>query len=252
MITKRLLVILLFCFSYGFVQAQEKDKENSDYRNGKFYSTSEIELIFSFANVDLDSVNLDNSLRFSPVFNLTYHLNFDFTKFLGLDIGLGIRNVGFIVNHTGAENNLKKKYRTYNLGLPVGFKIGDLSQKRPFFLFAGSEIEMPIHYKEKTFVKNDKTDKITGWFSKRTELFNQSLYAGIQFPEGISIKFKYYLNNFFDSDFTYYEDGVGLKPYAGMEANVFYFSISWFPFSVKQYENKTTYSEQSNSIQTRR
>ena len=224
---------LLTTFLLGFFCLNawsQKEDNDSEYRNGKFYSSSETEIIFSFANVEMDSVNYDNALRFSPVLNLMYRINYDVTKFLGFDAGLGIRNVGFIMNFPDTENHLKKKFRTYNIGIPIGFKIGDLNQKHPFFFFAGNEIEMPFHYKEKTFENGDKTDKIAGWFSKRSELFTQSVYAGVQFPQGFSIKFKYYLTNFFNKDFSYYQDGIALKPYAGMDVNVFYFSITWFPF----------------------
>jgi len=210
---------------------------DSEYRNGKFYFSSETEIIFSFANMDADSTNMDNILRWSPVFNIMGRVNYDISKHLGLDLGLGIRNVGFIAKFPEAENGLKKKFRTYNLGIPIGIKIGDLNQKDPFFLFGGYELEMPFHYKEKTFENGDKTEKVTGWFSDRTERFTQSVYAGIQFPQGLSLKFKYYLDNFFNPDYKLYKDNIATQPYAGLDVHVFYFSITWFPFrDTKSYE----------------
>lgn len=245
---KKLLTSLLLSFICVSAWSQKEDR-NSDYRNGRFYSSSETEFIFSFANVEMDSINHDNALRFSPVFNLTYRLNYDVTKFLSFDIGLGLRNVGFILNIIDNENDLKKKYRTYNFGLPVGIKIGDLNQKNPFFLFAGGEIEMPFHYKEKTFENGDKTGKITGWFSKRTDLFAQSVYAGVQLPQGFSIKFKYYLNNFFNKDFSIFAHEKPIKPYSGMDVNVFYFSITWFPFKdVKSVEKEIAKPDRIETI----
>jgi len=218
------------------LSAQETNSEDN-YRVGKTYFSNEGEMIFSFANIESDSMNFENILRWSPVFNFMGHLNHDVNKNFGLNIGLGLRNVGFIANIQGAENNLKKKFRTYNLGVPVGFKLGDLNQNKPFFLFAGYEIEMPFHYKEKTFEDGDKTDKITGWFSNRTERFTQSVFAGIQFPQGFSVKFKYYLDNFFNKDYIYNQDGIQTKPYAGVDVNVFYFSLTWFPFKdAKSYD----------------
>lgn len=233
MIQKLTPILILACLFIGFKSTAQKIDQITDeteYRNGKFYFANETEIIFSFASIESDSVNIDNVMRWSPVFNYMARLNYDFTKHLGMDIGLGFRNVGFIVKMPEAENNLKKKFRTYNLGLPIGIKIGDLNQKKPFFVFGGFELEMPFQYKEKTFENGDKTKKVTGWFSDRTDLFTQSVYAGIQFPKGFSLKFKYYLQNFFNEDYTLFEDGISSKPYAGLDVRVFYFSITWFPF----------------------
>jgi len=233
---KKIFVLSLF-FAFMATTALMAQVEVSEYRKGRFYFSNETEIIFSFANIDADSANMDNILRWSPVFNFMGRMNYDITRHLGVDIGLGFRNVGFIAKIPEAENDLKKKFRTYNFGLPIGIKIGDLNQKNPFFLFAGYELEMPFHYKEKTFENGDKTDKITGWFSDRTDLFTQSVYAGVQFPQGFSLKFKYYLNNFFNSDYELFKDGVSTKPYAGLDVNVFYFSITWFPFrDTKSYD----------------
>lgn len=216
-----------------------KSQESDDamYRTDQTYFSQETEMIFSFANIDAASMSIDNIMRWSPVFNFTGHLNHDFSKYFGLDAGFGIRNVGFIAKFPNEENSPKRKFRTYNLGIPLGIKVGNLNQRNPFFFFTGYEVEMPFHYKEKLFINGDKTNKITGWFSNRTDRFTQSLYAGVQFPQGFSLKFKYYLNNFFNQDYEEFADGVSTHPYAGVNVNVFYFSINWFPFQdVKLYE----------------
>ncbi len=218
--------LLLLAFT---TTAQEKEKD-PDYRVGKWYFSNETEMIFSFANIQSDSMNIDNIMRWSPVFNYMGRINHDISKHVGIDIGLGFRNVGFIAKFPNEENDLKKKFRTYNLGLPIGIKIGDLNQKNPFFLFAGFEIEMPFQYKEKTFENGDKNDKITGWFSDRTDRFTRSVYAGVQFPNGISLKFKYYLQNFFNEDYKIIKDGKTTKPYANLDVHVFYFSLTIYPF----------------------
>ncbi len=214
--------------------AQELEKEPV-YRAGKFYNSQEMEIIFSFASIDYDSVSVDQNMRFTPVLNLAGHINYDVSKNLGFSAGLAIRNVGFIAKYPDAENDLKIKYRTYNLGLPIGFKIGNLNQNRPFFLFGGYEVEMPFHYKQKRFENGDKKEKITGWFSDRTELFTQSVFAGVQLPGGMALKVKYYLDSFFNQDYKEFREveGTGpveVQPFQGFQANVFYLSINWFPF----------------------
>lgn len=223
-------------FSFLALSGNAQDSKKI-YRTHSVYFSNEGEMIFSFANIDSDSIDFENILRWSPVFNFTRHLNYDLSRYVGLNVGLGIHNVGFIAKLPSAPDGLKKKYRTYNLGLPLGLKIGDLNQRDPFFFFGGYEIEMPIHYKEKTFHNGDKDNKISGWFSERTERFAQSLYVGIQFPQGFALKFKYYLNNFLNEDFALTKDGITLHPYAGFTANVFYFSINWFPFQDTKLRN---------------
>ena len=124
------------------------------------------------------------------------------------------------------SNNLfyKKKFRTYNLGLPLGFKVGDLDKT---FFYGGYEIEMAFTYKEKTYEGGDKIDKISGWFSDRNELFQHGFLAGVQFPRGVNLKFKYYLSEFHNQDYT---TNAGIKPYGGLKSNIFYVSINFFLF----------------------
>ncbi len=201
-----LLISILFITMIGF--AQEK----------KVYVTSGGEMIFSFAAIDNGGSTDGSVMRWSPVFNLQTYGNYDFSKHAGLIFGGALRNVGFIYdNPTTGE---KKKYRNYNIGIPVGIKVGNLNK---VFFFGGYEIEFPINYKEKTFVDEKKTDKFNVWFSSRVPSYYHSVFAGIQFPYGLNLKFKYYLSEFFNQNYT---ESSGNQPYKGLKANVFYFSIS--------------------------
>ena len=205
----------LILFSVAIVtQAQVK----------KVYTNTSGELIFSLADVSTGSSNSGsgNVLRFSPVVNIQNWVNIDKSDHFGLFTGFSVRNVGFIYD---VDANTRKKYRTYNIGIPLGIKIGNLSD---MFFFAGYELEIPIHYKEKTFINEDKTDKIDVWFSNRVTTFNHSLMAGVQLPHGATLKFKYYLTNFFNKDYSE-SDGAGntITPFANSNVNVFYFSLSF-------------------------
>ena len=215
---KTLIIIGLFAFIANNTNAQVRT-----------YATTGGELIFSFAEIDNNGINPDNIIRFSPVFNLQVWGNVDFNKNVGLLFGGSIRNVGFINGNTDAENSgVKKKYRTYNLGIPIGFKFGNVNK---FFVFGGYEIEFPFHYKEKTFINGSKQDnKISTWFTKRVPTFYNSVFAGIQFPYGMNLKFKYYFTNFFNESFTENVGGDVVMPYDGYKANVFYFSLSFALF----------------------
>ena len=237
---------LIALFLLGFT-VFSSGQENEDYLSGEGYMSIEGEMIFSFANIESpEGVNVDQNLRWSPVFNITWHYNYDVSNNFGLNVGLGIRNVGFIAKGDvyGNDENIDRiKYRTYNAGIPIGIKIGDLNQKQPFFLFGGYEFELPFHYKEKQFDGNNKEDKSTGWFSNKTNDFQQSVFAGLQFPNGFSLKFKYYLTEFFDSDYSERTDVEGqegvVRPFEDFNANVFYFSIEWYPFQSVDYAVKS-------------
>jgi hypothetical protein len=214
------LALFTICFAVtGFSQS---DKEKS-----KAYVTTGGELIFSFANVDQHGNSLSSTMRFSPVVNLQVMINKDVNKNFGLFTGLALRNVGYITKgYVDPSDSLtyKKKFRSYNLGIPVGFKVGNLEKT---FFYAGYEIEFAMSYKEKTYVSGDKTGKITGWFTDRQEIFQHGFLVGIQFPYGTNIKFKYYLSEFNNED---YRDNAGRMPYAGLKANIFYISLNFFLF----------------------
>jgi hypothetical protein len=191
-------------------------------QKARLYSTTSAELIFSFGNVQDHGTTQGSIIRFAPVFNLQYWVHYDFHKRMGLFSGLAVRNVGFIYQEH--DSPIKKKFRTYNLGLPVAFKWGN---PKKFFLFAGYELEIPINYKEKTFDDGHKTDKFNVWFGNRTPTFSHSFMIGIQLPLGTCLKFKYYLSNFFNPNYEELDSqGNVYRPYAQFNAHVFYFSLN--------------------------
>jgi hypothetical protein len=197
------------------------------FSQSKPYVTTGGEMIFSFANIEDNGTSQNSMMRWAPVFNIQSMLNKDINSHFGLFTGMAVRNVGYIYGHyTDPENEniYKKKFRSYNLALPVGIKIGNLEH---MFLYGGYEIELPFLYKEKTFEGGDKISKITGWFSNRQELFQHGFMVGIQFPYGANLKFKYYISEFHNRDFV---DAGGNRPYAGLKANIFYFSLSTYMF----------------------
>lgn len=196
------------------------------------YVSYSSEMIFSFASIEDQGRAESSLLRWTPVFNMQGMYNVDMRRKFGVFTGLAIRNVGYIYDtYTNPQTLVvnKKKFRTYNLAIPVGFKIGNLDK---MFLFAGYELEFPFHYKEKTFDGGDRIDKITGWFSKRYEPIQHGFLPGVQFPSGATLKFKYYLSEFHNRDF---EDGSGNRPYAGLQSNIFYFSLNYNLFSKVDY-----------------
>jgi hypothetical protein len=171
-------------------------------------------------------------------------LNHDLSNNFGVFTGLALRNVGYIYDHynlnyqdPGVDKFVKKKFRSYNVGVPVGIKVGNLDN---FFIYGGYEVEFPFLYKEKTFDQGDKIEKITGWFSKREEWLQHGFLAGIQFKNGINLKFKYYMSEFHNQDFVDYN---GSRPYSGIESHIFYFSFSSYLFKNTKYYSPVNYRD---------
>jgi len=213
------------------------------FGQSKTYLTSGGEMIFSFASITANGHNVSSTMRWAPVFNAQTMVNKDLNSNFGLFTGIALRNVGFIDDQyadPSSGNIYKKKFRSYNVGIPLGFKIGDLNK---LFLYAGYEVELPFLYKEKTFEGGDKIDKITGWFSNRENLFQHGFLVGVQFPYGLNLKFKYYLSEFNNQSYT---DARGNKPYAGLKANVFYFSLSSYLFKNLDLNKNSSHSKKSS------
>lgn len=191
----------------------------------KTYSTTAWEIIFSLADIEDNGVDQSAILRFEPFINIETMYHADLSNRFGVFSGLAIRNVGYIYgNYTYPdpedEGIYKKKFRSYNIGVPLGLKIGNMDG---LFLYGGYEVELAWLYKERTYYDGDKIGKITGWFSDRQELFQHGFLVGVQFPYGGNLKFKYYLSEFHNRDFV---DGNGDKPYGNLKSNIFYFSLN--------------------------
>jgi len=215
---KKILYLLCFFFFLGFTNIQAQNKPD-------IYILSGGELIFSFADV---GTGYENILRFSPFFNAQSWRVYDYGGF-GFFHGLAIRNVGFIAEEQ--NTNVRYKFRTYNLGIPVGFKFDFTDEVG---LYAGYELELPFNFKQKTFVNEAKENKFNSWFSDRTPTLAHGLFVGFQFVSGTHIKFKYYLNNFLNTEYEAIEDGVTVLPYEDLDTNVFYFAISFNVFKGKE------------------
>ncbi|MES2779896.1 MAG: hypothetical protein V4651_08350 [Bacteroidota bacterium] len=213
------------------------------YAQTKTYHSTSGEMIFSFATIQKGGNQINSNLRWSPVFNFQGLNNYDFTQHFGFFHGLAIRNVGFIYEIPGTDT--LKKHRTYNLGIPVGFKLGKLENGT--FLYGGYEFELPFHYKEKLFINDEKEDVSSVWFSNRVNWYTQSVFVGINFPRGFNVKFKYYLDSFFNKNATETINGVQSKPFANFDAHVFYIAIDWNVFKdVKEYGRKKRKQQQTD------
>ena len=188
--------------------------------SAQVYTTSGGEMIFSWSNVTVGGVEADSRMRWSPVFNLGTQVHFDGGEYFGVYSGIDVKNIGFIYQDPSNNNN-KVIQRTYNAGIPVGIKIGNL---RKFFFYGGYQFELPVVYKYKSWDSSDRggaKTKFTQWFSDATPTTMHSFFAGVQFYGGLNLKFRYYLNNFVNPD--YVRNGNQIN--AGLDVQVFSISL---------------------------
>jgi hypothetical protein len=197
----------------------------------KLYTMSGGEIIFSSSIVEQNYSDVNSNLRFTLFFHVGEFVHLDLGSNVGFFSGIGLRNVGFITE----EDDLKIKYRSYNLGVPFAFKAG--SFRKNLYVFGGAEYEWMFHFKQKVFV-NDEKSKYTSWFSNRTDDFIPSVFGGVQFPKGFQIKFKYYLRDFLNHDY----DGGGLYTnYTTFnKTQVWYISLSYL---IKNNRIKETHTK---------
>jgi hypothetical protein len=134
------------------------------------------------------------TLRFS-LLNIGYHINYDFDEHFGIFSGVGIKNIGFIEKNGDSTT----KRRVYTIGLPLGFKLGNL-QKRHYG-FIGGGVDFPINYREKRFVKRNDKYKFNEFFSDRTDDYMPYIFAGFAYGKGSTIKVQYYPGNFLNTGF---------------------------------------------------
>jgi hypothetical protein len=189
-------------------------------RAQKPYITGDGEVILGFANITQNGVEEQSIPRLTMFFHGQSLAHFDQDRNFGFFTGLTLRNVGFIYDQ---DATTRKKYRTYNVGLPIAIKIGDMDN---YYVYGGYEFEVPINYKEKTFINENKEDKFNVWFSSRTPAYYHTLFAGVRFPHGISLKFKYYLTPFFNKNYTQIVNGVSTQPFQNLEVNTFHIALT--------------------------
>jgi hypothetical protein len=183
--------------------------------------------------------------RFTFFFNIGTNYNYDFNRNFGIFSGINLKNIGLITKDD--IDSVKLKRRVYTLGVPLGFKIGDL--RRGFYFYAGGSYDLAFNYKEKKFINGDKKEKFNEWFSDRTPLLMPSLFAGFKMARGFGLKVQYYPNNFFNKEYKETGNSTGATyPYQNLNAQLFFVSLSCEfhgHYHRKRIKEKTTRWERS-------
>jgi len=204
----RLILFITFLFSSSLYS-----------QTTKIYRTSGGELILSRSVSNSPFENTTSRIRASAFFHYNNNFHFDISHSLGFYSGLSISNIGF--SYESADTVFKR--RTYNIGVPLAIKFGNMRNLK--YLFAGGELEFPIHYKQKKIYDDEKI-KQSSFFDKRTNPFLISIFAGIQFPEGFSFKIRYYLSDFLNTDFVGKDFGKSMS-YKNIDTKLFMISLSF-------------------------
>lgn len=238
---KRNLTLLLAAFlmlgtTAAFAQTDDEDTSESvtltavtdnvvEYkespRKGYFAIMSELSL-FQSAAAERPGANRELTyLRFTFGVNFGFHYNYDFDEHFSAFIGLSIRNVGF----TDKIGDLTIKRRVYNLGVPVGFRVGNLGRKN--YALIGGGIDVPFNYREKSWTDRKHKTKSSEWFSDRTPEIMPYLFAGIGIKSGLVVRFNFYPSNFFNTSYEETTAGVTRRPYTGYDARLLTLSLGY-------------------------
>lgn len=226
-----ILLSLAFCLSLTPLAAQ------------KTYTVSGGELIFSSGSFRSDNGNLTPILRFTLFPHLSYLWNADFTDHIGVFTGLSLRNIGMITRENSfvydnkIYTNVKTKRRSLALGIPFALKLG--SFPRHSFLYAGGQYEWMFHYKEKHFI-DDKKIKSSSWFSNKVNPFIPSVFAGIQLPKGINLRFTWMLDDFINTS-----EVPGIT-----RSSIYYLSLS-FHMPTKEIKQRIEENEEPDNYALR-
>jgi hypothetical protein len=223
----KFIIFTILLFSVAIVFAQ------------KPYWTTSGSYILSFSNAAYENptnpgtmISIADAPRFTLWPNVDFYYNYDFHKNIGIYTGLGLNNIGLITKEksstlipTGPNYNedVKWKRRAYTFSVPLALKIGKIDDG--FHFIIGGQYEYLFHYKEKEFLSTGKR-KETEWFSNRVNTFIPSLFAGIAFKGGYSIKFTYALNDFLNKNYSYTNTaGNIIEPYKTMDSRILYISF---------------------------
>jgi len=180
--------------------------------------------------------------RYTAFFHFGLNLNFDLGQHVGVFTGMNIKNIGFIEKI--ADSTIKR--RTYTIGIPLGFKIGNLRHDN--YVIIGGGVDFPFNYREKGFVRRGDKSKFNEWFSTRTPAALPYVFVGARVKPGLSLKLQYYPGNFLNPDFT---DDAGRQPYHGYEVNLImatmgidipYRPKKWKEIKSKIEAHQTTYA----------
>ncbi len=211
-------LLFIFCLTAPIAYAQQASDSGSIKKQlepiRKFYVGTAMDAgLFSSATIQKPGTPVLNpggagytyptsntlgTLRFSYLINFGFTFNFNLERHFGIYTGIDIKNIGFIEK---SSSGVTIKRRTYNIGAPIGIKIGNMAAKGSYLFFGGG-IDVPINYKEKYFVVRNEKSKYNEWFSSATPATMPYLFAGFDVHNMASVKLQYYPGNFLNPNYV--------------------------------------------------
>lgn len=219
--SKLLIIVFLSVVAAGQAKAQDSTAVRT------WYEMSGSEFIVAYGDVRSQGQKLDNEARLSGFLHFNHQLHYDYTPAFGLYSGLSLVNVGFANNIPLANGDkMLLKQRSYSLGVPLAFKLGNMPKRR--YLALGVQPEYFFHYKQKALYKEEKTRE-SKWFSDEVRPFNTSVFAELHTAKGFYVRFRYYLNDFLSDRETSLtvpgsSDVVSFRP---DKSGLYYMSFGW-------------------------
>lgn len=187
-------------------EASEVHTTNTATTKKKVYFSSGFEgSMFSTAFINDPEAHM-GTLRYSVYWNMGAHWNYDFSDDAGFFWGLTLKNIGFI----DKEHGYTTKHRTYNVGIPVGLKLGNLTADN--YVMIGGGVDFPVHYKRKVW--NDaRSNKIKDgeWFSDVVNPVMPYVFVGGKFWKMLYAKLQYYPTNFFNENSSIYQNNYDVN-----------------------------------------
>lgn len=209
---KHIFLGLLTLLVSVLVIAQETPKKTSKWSINRSGDLA----VVSFSNVTRNGVLLNNVPRFTMFLNSGTSFNYALGRQVAFFTGITAKNLGLIYDD---NDSVRFKRRVIMAGVPLGFKFGN--RDKGTFFYIGAESGFVLNYKEKRFLNNEKTAKSNTWFSNQTPVFMPSFFAGYTIQH-VGLKLHYFPQNFFNPDF----ETEGTRPFAGMESQVLFVSMS--------------------------
>lgn len=169
----------------------------------------------SFSNVSRNNSVLNNVPRFTMLLNSGTHINYAISDHATVFSGITAKNMGLIYDD---NDSVRFKRRVIMAGIPFGVKFGNL--EKGTYLYFGGEADFALNYKEKRFLNDQKVEKKNTWFGRQTPVFMPSFFAGFV-VQNMGLQLHYFPQNFFNPEF----EENGLRPFAGMESQLFFISF---------------------------
>ncbi|MBP6455904.1 MAG: hypothetical protein KA275_04160 [Chitinophagaceae bacterium] len=186
----------------------------------KLTSENEGTLLSLAMNFTNGTVSPKQAVRYSSFINTGFRLNHNFTKNIGFYTGFGLKNIGLIEKI--GDSTVKR--RTYNVGIPLALKIGNLSKT---YFYLGGGLDYAFNYKEKGYIKRNDKEKFNEWNSNRVNKFQPFSFVGVALNNAFDIKFQYYPLNFFNEDYRSKNDMLGLAIYRNHNANLAFITLGF-------------------------